>query len=249
MRLFLGVVALALVLVRAASVAAQPATAPSAFTPAQRAEIVAILRDALKADPSILRDAVRALQADEGRRQDAASRSAIAAVRQELLHDPRDAIGGNPDGDITLVEFFDVRCPYCRHMQPIVEQLLQRNPRVRLVLKDLPVLGGPSKLGARALLAAARQGSYLRLQSVLLRSPSPTEESLKRDAEALGLDWPRLQRDMADPAIQQKLEANLALARRLGIEGTPAFVAGDKVVSGEVELAELEEAVSSAEHM
>src|SRR5581483_598871 len=102
----------------------------------------------------------------------------------------------------------------------IVDQLLRQDPQVRLVFKDMPVLGPASRLGARALLAAARQGAYLKLQARLMRGGPPTEDSLRADADALGLDWARLQRDMADPAIQEKIDANLALARRLGIEGT-----------------------------
>lgn len=240
----IAAVSLALLLPAAAWAEASPT--PPGFTPAQRAEIVRIVREALKADPSILRDAVRALEAEEGRRQEAASRSAITLARQELLHDDRDAVAGNPSGTVSIVEFYDLRCPYCRQMEPVIEQFLRQNPRVRLVLKDLPVLGPPSRLGARALLAAARQGGYSRLQTVLMRSGPPTEETLKHDAEALGLDWARMQRDMVDPAIQQKLDANLALARRLGIEGTPAFVIGDKLIPGQMELAELKEAVGNA---
>ena len=226
--------------------AAAAATNAESFTPAQRSEIVHIVREALKSDPSILRDAVAALQADEGLRQDAAARGAIAGSRHALVHDATDPVAGNPAGDVTVIEFFDVRCPYCRHMQPVMEQLLRADHGVRLVLKDLPVLGAASTLGARALLAAERQGGYLRLQDLLLRSGPPSEASLRDEATALGLDWARMQQDMADPAIQQKIDANLALARRLGIDGTPAFIVGGKLISGEVELAELQRAIAEA---
>jgi protein-disulfide isomerase len=237
----------ALVFVLLLPVGARAQSAAPVFTPAQRAEIVRIVREALKADPSILRDAVEALRADEGQRQETATRSAIGLASKELLHDQRDAVAGNPAGTVTLVEFYDIRCPYCRHMLPIVEQLLRQDPQVRLVLKDMPVLGPPSRLGARALLAAARQGAYLKLQARLMRGGAPTEDSLHADADALGLDWARLQRDMADPAIQQKIEMNLALARRLGIEGTPAFVVGNRLIAGEADIAELQTAISRPE--
>jgi protein-disulfide isomerase len=239
--------ALAFALLLPVVAGAQSAPPSSAFTPAQRAEIVRIVREALKSDPSILRDAVDALRAEEGRRQEATTRTAIGLESKELLHDERDAVVGNPTGTTTLVEFYDIRCPYCRHMQPIVEQLLRQDPQVRLVLKEMPVLGTPSRLGARALLAAARQGAYLKLQERLMRGGAPTEESLRADAGALGLDWARLQRDMADPAIQEKIDANLALARRLGIEGTPAFVVGGRLIAGEAEMAELQTAITRPE--
>lgn len=238
---------LALALLLPAAVAAQTTpSAPPIFTPAQRAEIVRILREALKSDPSILRDAVAALQSEEGSREEAAGHAAIGASRQELLHDSRDAVAGNPSGDITIVEFYDLRCPYCRHMQPVLDQLLHQNPRLRLVLKDMPVLGAASRLGARALLAAERQGGYLKLFQRLMHSGPPTEGSLQADAQALGLDWARMQREMEEPAIQDKIDANLALARRLHVDGTPAFIVGDRLIPGEVELADLQHAIGAA---
>ncbi|MBV9757948.1 MAG: DsbA family protein [Alphaproteobacteria bacterium] len=239
--------AFALALLVPLAAGAQSAPPGSAFTPAQRAEIVRIVREALKADPSILRDAVDALRVEEGRRHEAATRTAISLESKDLLHDQRDAVAGNPAGSTTLVEFYDIRCPYCRHMLPVVEQVLRQDPQVRLVFKEMPVLGPASRLGARALLAAARQGAYLKLQARLMRGGAPTEDSLHADAEALGLDWARLQRDMADPAIQEKIDANLALARRLGIEGTPAFVVGSKLIAGEAEMAELQTAIARPE--
>ena len=113
------------------------------FTPAQRAEIVQILRDALKQDPSILRDAVNALQTDDGERQ----KMALAAAKDTLI-DPADPVGGNPQGDVTIVEFFDTRCPYCRKLEPAMAELRARDHGVRLVYKDLPILGPASVLGS-----------------------------------------------------------------------------------------------------
>ena len=140
------------------------------FTPAQRSEIVQILRDALRQDPSILRDAVGALQADDGIRQQDTSRAAIAAARNSLV-DPADPIGGNPKGDVTIVEFFDTRCPYCRKLEPAMAQLLERDHGVRLVYKDMPILGPPSVLGSKALLAAHKQGGYERLRTAIMIAP------------------------------------------------------------------------------
>lgn len=226
-------------------------TAPGAeeagsFTPAQRQEIVRILRDALKTDPTILRDAVLALQAHVAAHQEAATQAAIARSSQALGGLPGDPVAGNPSGSVTMVEFYDIRCPYCRRMLPEVTQLLDQDHGIRLVLKDLPVLGEASRLGARALLAAQRQGGYLKLQQVLMTGPAPTADGLRAQVEAAGLDWTRLQHDMADPAIEKKIGENLELARDLGIDGTPAFVIGGKLIPGAVELAELKDAVAAA---
>lgn len=234
--------------VQASPVQLSQAPAPaSAFTPAQRAEIVAILREALKSDPSILRDAIETLQADEGRAQEAAARSVIAARRDALVSDPADPVAGNPAGDVTVVQFYDTRCPYCRRMLPTLAALLRAEPKLKLVYKDLPILGPSSLLESRALLAAQRQGGYLKLQDVLMRdSGQATPETIRVAATQAGLDGARLLRDMDDPAVKARLDANGRLARELGIQGTPAMVIGDKLIPGAVDVTELRAAVAEA---
>jgi protein-disulfide isomerase len=212
------------------------------FTPAQRAEIVQILRDALKQDPSILRDAIGSLQADESNHQ----REQIAASRDKLA-DGADPVGGNPKGDVTVVEFFDTRCPYCRKLEPVMAELLTRDQGVRLVYKDLPILGPASVLGSKALLAAQRQGGYEKLRAAIMSSPPQTTKAMIKDAaNHLGLDWPRLERDMDDPAVQARIDTNLKLARSIGVDGTPALVIGGDLLPGAVDLAELQKAVETA---
>lgn len=224
---------------------AGPARAQS-FTPTQRAEIVTILRDALKQDPSILRDAVEALQDDESRRETQSQASAIAALGPALTETASDPVAGNPKGKITLVEFYDVRCPYCRRMLPTLATLLHDNPDLRLVYKDMPVLGPGSLLGARALLAAQKQGGYLRLHDLLMAGPQDiTDTTIQSAAAKAGLDWPRLQADMKAPEVQSRINANLAMARQLKLQGTPAYVIGTTLMPGAVELAELQSAVTA----
>jgi protein-disulfide isomerase len=212
------------------------------FTPAQRAEIVTIMRDALKRDPSILRDAVAALQADETGKQ----KELLAAAKNTLV-DPADPIGGNPHGDVTIVEFFDTRCPYCRKLEPTMADLLARDHGVRLVFKDLPILGPASVLGSKALLAAQRQGGYEKLRDAIMSGPPQTTKAMIQEAaQRLALDWPRLERDMDDPAIQARIDANLKLARSVGIEGTPALIIGGELIPGAVEGDELRSAIAKA---
>jgi protein-disulfide isomerase len=212
------------------------------FTPAQRAEIVQILRGALKQDPSILRDAVGALQADDGDHQ----RAALAAAKDSLV-DPADPVAGNARGDVTIVEFFDTRCPYCRKLEPTMADLLARDRGVRLVYKDLPILGPASVLGSKALLAAQKQGGYEKLRDAIMAAPPQTTKAIIQEAaQRVGLDWKRLERDMDDPAIQARINTNLQLARSVGIEGTPALVIGGELIRGAVDLAELRKAVTTA---
>ncbi len=234
-------------LVARAQSAPASASSPGAFTPAQRAEIVDIVRAAMKTDPGILRDAITALQAEEAGAQDAAARTAIGRAGPALVRNPGDPVAGNPSGDVTVVEFYDLRCPYCRRMVPVIADLLARDPKLRLVYKDFPILGPPSLLGARAVLAAQRQGGYQKLQQAIMSgSGQITEGSLQREAVRLGLDWPRLARDMAAPDIQARIDARLALARDLGVNGTPSFVVGSRLLPGAVPLEELQAAVAAA---
>jgi protein-disulfide isomerase len=225
-----------------------PASAARAeeFTSAQRAEIIAIVRDALKRDPSILRDAVASLQAEDGERAKTATRAALLAAR-DVLVTPNDPVAGNPHGSITIVEFFDVRCPYCRKLEPEMTQFLATDHDVRLVYKDLPILGPASVLGTKALLAARKQDGYVKLREVLMRLPPDiTRTEIETEARKLGLDTGRLLHDMDDPSIQKQIDANLRLAQQLNIEGTPAMVVGNNLLAGAMDVAELKEAVAQA---
>jgi protein-disulfide isomerase len=231
-----------------------PAAAAQGLTEAQRAEVVDVLRRALREDPSILRDAIAALQEAEDRDRSLAGRAAIVGQADALFRDAADPSRGNPRGDVTIVEFFDARCGFCKQLHPALEALLRRDANLRVVMKDLPVLGPNSMLAARALLASHRQGRYAALQDALLTlRGEPTEAVLQDVARRVGLDWTRLRREMDDPAIARRIEANMRLAQSLGIQGTPALViagpAGAEaatLVPGAVDLAQLERLVAEA---
>ncbi len=228
-----------------ATLLATPAAAQG-LSEAQRAEVLDLLRRALREDPSILREALGAL--DEADQQDRAEqqRRAIREHAQALFRDPADPFKGNAQGRIVMVEFFDARCGFCKRMHPVMEELLRRNRDIRVVLKDLPVLGAASLVASRALLAAQRQNRYLPLYDALLRlREETTEPVLRREAERVGIDWARLRRDMEDAAVTRRIEANLALARALDIQGTPAFVLGETLVPGAVELRDLERLIGA----
>src|SRR6185312_89702 len=153
---------------------------------------------------------------------------------------------GNPAGDVTVVEFFDVRCPYCHRLEPVMADLLRKDRGVRLVYKDLPILGPASLLGSKALLAAQKQGGYEKLREAIMSRPDVTKDSVRAAAERVGLNWSKLEADMEDPEIKQRLDANIVLARKLGIQGTPALVIGQDLIPGAVELTDLQRAISDA---
>jgi protein-disulfide isomerase len=216
------------------------------FTDAQRAEIVDIIREALRRDPTILREAFSAIQAAEERDRAEAQRSGIVAQRAALFDTPGDPVRGNPRGDVTIVEFFDVRCPYCKRLHGEMTEVLRRDRNLRIVMKDLPILGPQSVVGARALLAAQRQGKYADFYDALMRlRGEPTDDAIRAEAQRIGLDAARLFRDMQDPAIQRRLDANIALARTLQIEGTPALVIGDTLIPGALPASQIERLVQA----
>lgn len=236
---------MALSLVTAAPLLAGARAAP--LTAEQRAEVVQVVRQALINDPSILRDAMANLQADETKREQAAAAGAIATQRAELVAQPADQVIGNPNGSVTVVEFYDPRCPYCRQMLPVFDALVKADPQVRVVYKEIPILGPASVAESRALLAAQSQGRYLALQDALMRTPgAPSAADVRGTAVQHGIDGAAYDRDLANPAIDARLQRNLHLAAELHIDGTPAIVVGQHLFSGAMELADLQRAIATA---
>ncbi|NJO24110.1 MAG: DsbA family protein [Sphingomonadales bacterium] len=191
--------------------------------------------------PEVIAEALQRLELRERAAQVSAAKSILKTRADELLRDPASPVGGNPQGDVTLVEFFDYNCPYCRQVAPHMEKAEASDPKLRIVYKEFPILGANSTFAAKAALAAHRQGKYAALHKALMETKGTVGEKTVLDAAGrLGLDVERLKADMADPAIQAHIDRNLALARALQINGTPAFVIGEQIVPGAVDLATLE---------
>ena len=206
-----------------------------------------IIREYLLEHPELLIEVQQALQARRAAQEAEQAREAIRFYRDELLSDPEAPVGGNPDGAITLVEFFDYRCSYCRRVKPTVETLLAENDDLRFVFKEFPILGPESTMAAYAALAARSQGNYEAFHWALMEA----EGSFDRDhifsvARSVGLDTEQLARDMEDPALDGLIEKNAALASALGISGTPAFVVGDRLIGGALPLEHFRVAIAEA---
>lgn len=128
-----------------------------------------------------------------------------------------------------------------------MDSFLAEDKKVRLVFKDLPILGPESLLGTKALMAAQNQGAYVKMREAVMKLPRDTTlQQLEETAHGLGLDWERMARDMQDPAVQARIDANLKLARKIGIQGTPALVIGSDLIPGAVDLSDLQKAVAQA---
>lgn len=178
-----------------------------------------------------------------------ASAAKLDAAEQHVLDDPSSPVLGNPRGDVTVIEFFDYRCPYCRLMQPKLQALLASDPGIRLVLKEWPVFGGPSTEAARIALASAWQGKYAAVHAVLFAAPAPLDQAVIRQAaRQAGADMDRLDQDMAlrSDELDRVLAQNGAAAHALGLPGTPAFVIGSTVIPGALSLDDLKGAIATA---
>jgi protein-disulfide isomerase len=217
------------------------------FTPEQRKAIEAIIHDYLIKNPDVLLDALQAAEDKiKGEARDKAAQ-ALSTRRREIFEDPETPFAGNPNGDVSLVEFFDYRCPYCKQVEPALEALLGEDRQLRFVYKEFPVLGPESVTASKAALAARKQGKYDALHRALMALKGQINETaVLKTAESVGVDVERLKRDMAAPEIARALKANTELADALEIRGTPGFVIGNDIVPGAIDLASLKELIATA---
>jgi len=212
-----------------------------------REAVEQIIREYLGEHPEVILDSVRAYQEKQRAAQREQARDNLRARRDEFLNDPAAPIGGNPRGDVTVVEFFDYRCVHCRNVAPVLKKLVREDANIRVVYKEFPILGPDSLVAARAALAARGQGKYLVFHDALMSAPSPvTAAAVMAIAAKVGLDTARLEKDMASPAILGTLQKNKELAQAVGIQGTPAFVIGDELVGGATSLENLKRLVKQA---
>jgi len=203
-----------------------------------------LVYEAILENPDIIMEAVALIQ----QRDEAAKASATQAVLtdQRLLieRDPNAPVLGNPDGDVTVVEFFDYNCPYCKRAMPEVQGLLDEDQNVRLVYREWPILGEGSVFASRAALASRAQGKYEEFHFALMGARGRVEEtSVLRIAKEIGLDIDQLKTDMQSAEVDEHIESSMRLAQSLGFSGTPSFVIGDVLLPGFVEQAELQKAV------
>jgi protein-disulfide isomerase len=205
----------------------------------QRKALEALVRQTLLDHPEILSDAAGRLEARE-----AASR--LGPLRGALETPFPGAVLGNPQGRVTLVEFTDFACTYCRGSVADVEALVAANPDLKVVVRELPIISAQSVPAARMGLAAAAQGKYRAFHLAMFGGERPSPESIAAAAGKAGLDTGAASAFAARPETMQELQRNLDLARQLGVSGTPAWVAGDQLLSGAVGRERLQQAIDAA---
>ncbi len=219
----------------------------SGLSEADKAEIKQLVRDYILANPEIINEAIDALDNKMAKGKAEKRNETIAKRRQELFSPSEGTIIGNPKGDVTVVEFFDYNCGYCKSMFQGVAELLREDTKMRLVLKEYPILGPSSMTASRAALAARKQGKYADLHLALLNHKGQLSDPTIMDiASKAGLDMKKLENDMKDPAITEIIVKNHNLADDLGIDGTPSLIIGDAFVPGAISKDKLVEHISKA---
>jgi protein-disulfide isomerase len=225
------------------------AQAAPPLSEAQRKAFEQVIREYILKNPEILQEALVELEKRQQEAQRKAQAAALKESRDALLNPARAVTVGNPTGDVTIVEFFDYNCGYCKRALTDLQALLKSDPKLKVVLKDFPVLGAESVEASRVGLALKQQlkdDRMFEFHVKLMETKGRVNgERALAVAKELGVDMVRLQKDIASPEVQATLEEAVGLGDKLGVSGTPAFVIGDEVVSGAVGLAPMRQAIAS----
>lgn len=235
----LGLAAAAMIFVSGSSSGA------AEFTDAQKGEIGKIVRDYLLKNPEILQEVSAQLQQKQAALQEKQAIEGIKQNASEIFRSSTDHSQGNLKGDVTVVEFFDYNCPYCKRSFPTITSLLKDDNKVRVVMKEFPILGPGSVFASRAAIASIEQGKYWQFHEAMMLAQGKVDEPrVMTIAKQVGLDTDRLTKDMKADSVTAIIDKNNTLAQKLGINGTPAFVIGDQLLPGAVELADMQSRVA-----
>ena len=220
---------------------------PAAAQALDEARVKALVLEAIRENPEIVMEAVGILQRRDAEAAEAQAQAALGASRDALERDPNAPVLGNPDGDVTVVEFFDYNCPYCRRAAGEVAEVVERDGMVRVVYREWPILGEGSVAASKAALAAREQDAYEAMHDAMMAAEGRLDEAaVMAIAEAAGLDVERLRADMEAPEVQAHIDASMALAEALGFTGTPSFVIGDARAPGLIDADQMIEAIEAA---
>ncbi|WP_197916353.1 DsbA family protein [Thiosulfatihalobacter marinus] len=218
-----------------------------ASEPVDEGRVKELVLETIRENPEIVMEAVAILEQKQAAEAELARVNVLETERDRIERDPNAPVLGNPDGDVTVVEFFDYNCPYCRRAMPEVQGLLDADPNVRLVYREWPILGEGSVFAARAALASRKQGKYEEFHWAMMGMNGRAEEaSVLRIAAEVGLDVEQLKRDMNGPEIQEHIDTSMELSKSLGFNGTPSFVIGEELVPGLIQKDQMIELVEAA---
>lgn len=220
-----------------ADVAAERAISAAGMSDADRKATEAVVRAYILENPEILTEAAQILQ-------QRATMKRLGAAGGDLTRPFAGAVAGNANGDVTLVEFTDYSCGYCRSSVPDVQRLIAGDKGLRIVYRELPILTSASREAAKWALAAAKQGKHKAFHDAMFAGEKPSDASIRAAAQTAGLDMARAEADANSDAVATEIEANLALMQRVGFGGTPTFIVGDQVLEGAAGHDALKEAIA-----
>ena len=228
---------------------AAPAVAQS-FSADQREEIGKIIKDYLLTHPEVIQDVMAELEKRQQSADAEKHRAAVVENKATLFSSPHQVVLGNPQGNVTMVEFFDYNCGFCKRAMTDMLDLIKTDNNLKFVLKEFPVLGEGSVEAARVAVAARMQDAngkkYIEFHQKLLGSRGAADKMRALAvAKEVGFDMPRLERDMGSDEVKKTIEENMKLAEALGVNGTPSYVVGEEVVIGAVGLDSLREKISA----
>lgn len=229
--------------------AAQAQDKTPAMDPQQRGAIETVVREYLLANPEVIVDAIRLYREREQQAQADQAKMALSAHKNSLINDPDAPVAGNPKGDVTVVEFFDYHCGYCKRVFPVLRELLDSDKNLRWVFKEFPILGPESVTASRAALAAWKldPAKYLDFHAALMAtSGGLPEDRILKIAKTAGYDADKLKKEMASDSVTAEINRNHQIAETLGIRGTPAFIVGDELVPGAVDVDTLRQLIAKA---
>ena len=205
-----------------------------------KAQFEGLIKDYILNNGETVIQSVQNFQATEQQREQERGQEKLSAIKDELLSNPDAPVLGNPKGDITVVEFLDYNCGYCKRAYETVDALIAQDPNVRVVIKEFPILAPSSKTAALVALAANRLGKYSEVHHALLTAKeSLTDESIQKIVEGVGLNWAEVKALSEDPAFSAALDKNIGFAEELNIRGTPGFIIGDQIIPGAIELPQM----------
>jgi protein-disulfide isomerase len=223
------------------------ARADDALTPDQKKAVEEVIHQYLLAHPEVVRDAIIELQRQQDQAQQAARQSAMAELHSYVGSIAEDYVQGNPKAETTVVEFFDYRCPYCKAVAPRVDDVVAQDKGVRIVLMEFPVLGPDSVYASRAAIASRAQGKYMAFHKAMMNHKGNLDQDTVLElAKEVGLDVARLKGDMQSPEVEALIKHHYELADKLGITGTPAFVIGDELVPGAIDVETMKAKIKQA---
>lgn len=247
--MFSNLVKLAFALFTAVFVFSTSVHAEEALTPAQKKAVEATIENYILSHPEIIVQALQRMQERDKRDKENQVMGFLESKNDNIRNDPNSYVGGNPDGDVTLVEFFDYRCGYCKKFHPVMEELLKTDKNLRVVYKEFPILGPDSMLASQAAIAALLQDRklYLPFHTALMEAKgSLTQARILDIAEETGLDIGRLKNNLQAAKIKEVVAGNYEIAQNLGITGTPGFVIGDTVIPGYVNADQMRRLIAEA---